>query len=168
MKYHSRRLAFCSMTAAISVTLMLVLGLTGIGTYAAPMLCACLLIPVRSQYGLPTALTVWAAVGLLSLLIVTDRELALVYLTMFGWYPAVRPVFLKPPGILSIILRYAVFNGMFLLTYVGLLSLLGMEGAVQGLSVFHVVFILLMNLVFYIEDRFLIPVVEKLSQNIRF
>lgn len=167
MKHHSRRLAFCAMTAAVSVTLMIALGVTGIGTYAAPMLAALLLIPIRQNYGVSTALTVWVVTGVLAFLLVTDRELTLVYLTMFGWYPVVRSMLTKFPKTLSVLLRYGIFNGVFLLTYTVFLRLLGMEGSILPLSVFQVVFLLLMNLIFFIEDTFLIPRVEYLSQKIR-
>lgn len=168
MKRRSRRLAFCAMTASMSVTLMLVLGLTGVGTYAAPMIAALLLIPIRKHYGVKTGLTVWVAAGLLALLIVTDRELALVYLTMFGWYPVIRPKLMGLPRGVSILLRYALFNVVFLLTYTIFLSALGIEGAMWPPSIFHVVFLLLMNLIFFVEDTVLIPRVEILSERVKY
>lgn len=143
------------MTAALSVTLMLVMGLTGISTYAAPMLAALMLIPVRQRYGIPTALTVWLAAGLLSLLLVTDRELSLLYLTIYGWYPVLRPKLMEFPRLVSIFLRYALFNGCFFLTYALLLSLLGIDSNPFSMSWIMVLFLLMMNVTFLWRIAFL-------------
>lgn len=162
MKAHSRRLAYCSMLTALSVVLMLVLGITGIGTYAAPMLTALILAVVRQSYGTRTALTMWLAVGLLALLLVPDRELALFHLTVYGWYPILRPWLVKLPGVLSYAARYLLFNGSMVATYSGLMALLGMkEEGVFGLNIVNVLFFLMMNVIFWMQDTLLLPRVEE-------
>lgn len=162
MKAHSRRLAFCSMVTALSVTLMLVVGLTGIGTYAAPVIAGGLLVVVRQSYGTKTALTVWLSVGLLGLLIVPDRELVLFHLVIYGWYPAVRPLFMRLPRVISLLARYGVFNLAVVVTYTFIMALLGMtEEGLFTLNWLYIIFLLMMNLIFYLQDAWLIPKIEE-------
>lgn len=156
MKHRTRRLAFCAMTTALGVTLMLALGFTGAGTYAGPLFAALLLLPVQDWYGTPAALTVWLATGLLALLLVTDRELSVVYLAIFGWYPAVRPRLERLPRPASLAAKLAAFNAAAFLTYAVILSLLGLEESLAS-PWFLGVLLALGNALFLLEDRVLIP-----------
>lgn len=167
MKRHSRRLAFCSVTAALGITLMVVLGLTGIGTYGAPLMASLLLVPVRQRYGKGTALTVWLATGLMGMLVVPDGELALMYLAVFGWYPILRPWLTGFPAGVSLVLRYVVLNVAFLLTSTVGLTVLGLEGAIWPITPLNAAFILLMNVVFTLEDAKLLPRVEEVSRSLK-
>lgn len=156
MNAPSKRLAHCAMTSALSILLMLVLGFTGVGTYAAPLLASLLLVPVQERWGTGTALTVWLAVGLLALLLVTDRELSVVYLTVFGWYPAARPPLLRLPNPFSLLLRLGIFNTAVVLTYAALLTVMGM-GETLGGPLAIALMLLMGNISFLLEDLVLIP-----------
>ena len=46
---------------------------------------------VREELGLRDALTLWAAAGLLGLLLVPELEMAALFAGLFGWYSAARP-----------------------------------------------------------------------------
>ena len=50
-KTESQKIALCGVLGALSVVLLLVGAALQIGTYAAPMLAAFLLIPVLDEYG---------------------------------------------------------------------------------------------------------------------
>ena len=50
-KTESQKIALCGMLGALSVVLLLLGSALQIGTYAAPMLAAFLLIPVLEEYG---------------------------------------------------------------------------------------------------------------------
>jgi hypothetical protein len=156
MRAYARRMAVCAMMVALGVVLMFLLGLTGIGTYAAPLFACLLLVPLQREYGTGTALTVWLATGLLTLLLATDREMALVYLTIFGWYPLARPQFQRLPRLLRPVLKLAAFNGATVVTYALLLPFLGLE--LEMMEPWLLAALLAMgNLTFFLEDRFLIP-----------
>lgn len=163
MKRYSRRMAECAMSAALGVTLMLVLSLTGVGTYAAPIAASLLLLPLEERYGTGTALTVWAATGLLTLLLATDKELAVVYLAIFGWYPALRPRLERLPRGISLLAKLALFNAAAVVSYALMLPLLGLE-AELGEAWFLGVLLLLGNAVFLLEDRVLLPRLLRLWQ----
>lgn len=85
----SVRMAYCGMAAGLSVVIMLLGGVIPAATYAVPMLCGLLLLPVLLEFDRKTAFTVYAAVSLLSLMLDFDKEAAFFYIFM-GYYPIVK------------------------------------------------------------------------------
>ena len=112
-KTESQKIALCGMLGALSVVLLLLGSALQIGTYAAPMLAAFLLIPVLEEYGTRYALTLYVCVAILAVLFVPETELALFYVLVMGYYPVLR---VKLNGVKSTLLRwvlkFAVFNGV--------------------------------------------------------
>ncbi len=156
MKQRSQRLARCAMTTALGVVLMLVLGFTGIATYAAPLAVTMMLVPLQRDYGTGTALTVWLATGLLALMLVTDREQSIVYLTIYGWYPAVRPWLERLPKVLAMLVKLLTFNGAVVGTYAVMLSVFGLDGGMES-PVLIGILLVMGNATFLMEDLFVIP-----------
>ena len=89
-KTESQKIALCGVLGALSVVLLLVGAALQIGTYAAPMLAAFLLIPVLDEYGPKYALLLYATVSILSVLLVPELELAFFYVFVIGYYPVLR------------------------------------------------------------------------------
>ena len=89
-KTESQKIALCGMLGALSVVLLLLGSALQIGTYAAPMLAAFLLIPVLEEYGTRYALTLYVCVAILAVLFVPETELALFYVLVMGYYPVLR------------------------------------------------------------------------------
>ena len=120
-KTESQKIALCGMLGALSVVLLLLGSALQIGTYAAPMLAAFLLIPVLEEYG-----TRYVCVAILAVLFVPETELALFYVLVMGYYPVLR---VKLNGVKSTLLRwvlkFAVFNAGTVLVYLLLFALLG-------------------------------------------
>ena len=75
-KTESQKIALCGVLGALSVVLLLVGAALQIGTYAAPMLAAFLLIPVLDEYGPKYALLLYAGAGAGVLLRVRHRLLS--------------------------------------------------------------------------------------------
>lgn len=84
------QIALCGVLGALSVAMLAMGGLIPLATYCAPMLAGMALIPVLAEcperYGWMT----WAAASVLGLLLVPDRELALVYTLVLGPYPMLK------------------------------------------------------------------------------
>ena len=116
-KTESQKIALCGMLGALSVVLLLLGSALQIGTYAAPMLAAFLLIPVLEEYGTRYALTLYVCVAILAVLF---------YVLVMGYYPVLR---VKLNGVKSTLLRwvlkFAVFNAGTVLVYLLLFALLG-------------------------------------------
>lgn len=122
----SQKIALCGMLGALSVVLLLLGSALQIGTYAAPMLAAFLLIPVLEEYGTRYALLLYVTVSILAVLFVPETELAFFYVFVMGYYPIlrVRLARLRPP-LLRWIVKFAVLNAGTVLVYALLFALLG-------------------------------------------
>lgn len=85
----SKSLAACGVLCSLGTVLLLVSGWIGVGTYAGPLLAVWILSPLPDLYGRKYAIMSWLVVSFLSLLLVSDKELVVVYL-FFGWYPVLK------------------------------------------------------------------------------
>lgn len=152
----SRQMALCGVLSALAVVVLLLGGAIGVGTFAAPVLAMAVLLPVLEECGPRAAGTAYAAVTLLALLLVPDRELALVY-AGFGWYPLLRPRIARIPSRpLRLAARLAVCNGVILVLYGLLLRLLGLTADLAEMSpVMNAALLALGNAVFLLLDAVL-------------
>lgn len=123
-KSKSQKIALCGVLGALSVVMLLIGNILQVGTYAAPMLAAFLLIPVLEEYGPRYALLLYGAVSVLALLLVPDKELALFYALVLGYYPVLKQALDRlRPALLRWAVKLAVFNAATVALY-GLLFLL--------------------------------------------
>ena len=108
-------LAACSLTAALGTALLFSGGLIPVMTYAAPLVVAVLLIPIKREYRAKWAWPVWFATAVLSLLLCPDKEAALFYLFL-GYYPILKESFdrvkAKPVRFLVKLLFFVVSIGL--------------------------------------------------------
>ena len=149
----SRQMALCGVLSALAVVVLLLGGVIGVGTFAAPVLAMAVLLPVLEECGPRAAGTAYAAVTLLALMLVPDRELALVY-AGFGWYPLLRPRIARIPSRpLRLAVRLAVCNGVIFVLYGLLLRLLGLTADLAEMSpVMNAALLALGNAVFLLLD----------------
>ena len=84
-------MAYCGMAAALSVALMLLGAVVPVLMFIAPAVASLLIATVCVECGKTMALTAYGAVSLLSLLFVPDKEVALVFVFLLGYYPLVKP-----------------------------------------------------------------------------
>ena len=109
---NSAKIAVCGILTALSVTALVLSGFLGVMTYAAPMVIGGLLIVPVKEYGTKTAFTMFAAVSLLGVMLVTDKELAFFYMMMFGHYPIIQTYINRLRlRVVRGIIKGAVFNG---------------------------------------------------------
>ena len=154
---NSRQLALCSVLSALAVVCLLLGGVIPIATFCAPLLAMVILLPVLEEYGPKTAAVTYGAVAILSLLLVTDRELALVYVC-FGWYPILRPRVTRissRPARLAV--RLVICNAVIAVLYGLLLRLLGLTADLAGASLpLNMALLIMGNLVFLLLDLVLV------------
>lgn len=149
----SREIALCGMLNALAVVLMNLGSLVPLATFCTPLLAMLVLLPVLEEYGARMGWAVWVSVSILSLLLVTDRETALVYV-FFGWYPMVRP---KVAAIKSKVLRFGVklliCNGLIFTLYGLVLRLMGLTAdLLDSTRLMNALLLILGNLVFFLTD----------------
>lgn len=126
-RYDSKVIALSGLIVALSVTCMFFTGLFPFATFALPALAGILLMTLSVEFGLKIALTAFAGVALLSLLIAPDKEAALLFTAFFGYYPLIKgriEALKKRP--VEWIVKFTVFNGSIILLYVILLYLFPM------------------------------------------
>ena len=111
-------MAVCGLMSALALVIMLLFSVIGVGAYAGPFVASLVLIPIVDEYDVRTALACYAAIAALGLLIMPDRELAVVFLC-YGWYP-VAETFIscidsRPLQLLVKLLVYAAMLGAVIL-----------------------------------------------------
>ena len=124
-------MAYCGMAAALSVAMMLMGAVFPIAMFIAPAVASFLIATVCVECGRTMALTAYGAVSLLSLLFVPDKEVALTFVFLLGYYPLAKPYFEKiRPALLRAVCKLLLCNGAVLAMY-GLVLLLVPAGSIS-------------------------------------
>lgn len=84
-------MAYCGMAAALCVALMLLGAVFPVAMFIAPAAASFLIATVCVECGKKMALTAYGAVSLLGLLFVPDKEVALLFTVLLGYYPLLKP-----------------------------------------------------------------------------
>ena len=145
----AKRMAVCGILAALSVVIHLLGAALGIGTYLAPMMTGGSLLLIRRAYGVKYHVILWAAVSVLSLILVPNMEQNLMYLCLFGCYPIFYPYLRRLNKWIRLMSKLLWFNVMFIAVEL-LLVLVLVPEAVD--SLIFVLFILLGNAAFLCYD----------------
>lgn len=164
MRPHRRQswaLAYCGMAAALCVALMLLGAIFPVAMFIAPALAGFLVATVEVECGRRMAVTAYAAVSLLGLLFVPDKEVALIFTALLGYYPLVKPRFdqlrLRAVRVLS---KLLLCNGALLAMYSLLLVLFPAGEAAQELKTAALALtaatLALGNVAFLLYDRALV------------
>ena len=123
-KSKSWSMAYCGMAAALCVALMLLGTIIPIAMFIAPAVASFLIATVCMECGITMAWTAYAAVSLLGLLFVPDKEIALIFTVLLGYYPLVKPKFDRiRPRALQLVCKLLLCNAAVLAMY-GLLLVL--------------------------------------------
>ncbi len=155
MRRKTARLALCGVIAALSTAVMFLSGVVPAATIALPALSGCFLIAVVAEADVRHGFVVYAAVSVLSAVLVPDKEAALIYILFFGYYPALYAVLGR---IRNRVLRYAVklviFNAAAVTETLLCVYLLGIPWSetLPGGTVFAVILLALANAVFVLYD----------------
>ncbi len=107
----SLKVAFCGIIAAVSIVMMFLTGVIPVATIAIPAIAGCLLIPVVVETNVRWGFATYAAVAALAFITAPDREAALVYIFLFGYYPVLFAVIGRIKKIaLRYVIKLLVFN----------------------------------------------------------
>ena len=107
------------MISALSIVLMFMTGVVATLTYAIPAICGALLILIVIEISPKFATSVYIAVSILSLLVVADKEAAVMYAMFFGYYPILKGFIEKKlNGVSEWIVKYVVFNIAVISAYI--------------------------------------------------
>ena len=150
----SKQIALCGLLCALAVTMLLLGGILGVGMFAGPILAMAVLLPILEEYGGKTAAAAYSAAAILALLLVPDRETALVF-AFFGWYPLLRPRLARIPSRPArLLLKLAVCNGVIAVLYGLVLRLMGLTAdLLDAVRWMNLLLLLLANVTFLVMDR---------------
>lgn len=163
MRLHAKRMATCSMMTALCVVLMILGGVLELGMYACPMFAGLCLIPVGQNYGKKYQMLVYAATGLLCLMMVPNMEENLMFIGLLGWYPMARQLIGKLPRLLRLPAKLLVFNIVVVAIEAAVLYLFLPEDLTMGM----IAVLLVMGNITFLAYDFLIPRVEVLTQRLK-
>lgn len=153
MKDQSKRIAVCSITAALGVVILLLGAVLGLGMYVCPVLVGLCLLPIGNRYGIKYQLTLWVVISILSFIFVPNPEENLMFAGLFGWYPALYPKLQKLPKLLRLLVKLLIFNGIV----IALEALILLVLVPEVLSTVMILILLAVgNLTFLLYDK-LIP-----------
>lgn len=167
----SSKSALGGIIAALAVSIMLITYISPFLVYTAPPFAGILLVIIVVEIGYKWAIGTYAAIGLLSLFLIADKEAAVFFVMLFGYYPILREFIysrLKNKVILAI-LKFFIFN-FSLLVSVGISSyIFGIdysEFSEDGM-LFIILFIAAMNVILFLYDFLLAKVTLLYKKNIQ-
>lgn len=141
--------------SALSVFIMFLSGIFPFLTYVIPVFSGLLIIVLVREVDLKWAFFVYCAVSILSLLMVADKESAVMYACFFGYYPIAKDIIeahLKTP--FSQLAKFLLFNVAIVLGYVAIIYVFGIP--IEDMDEFGkytpLVLLALGNLVFVVYD----------------
>ena len=124
----SSKCAIGGIVSALSLVLMISVAIVPFLTYALPAMAGALIIFIVIEIDKKWAFGVYCTVGILAFLLVHDKEIAMMYIALFGYYPIIKAVLEgKLPTVLSWILKIVIFNATMVAAYLVLIYLLGLE-----------------------------------------
>ena len=125
--------------------------------FAFPALAGIVLIAVIIENGASTAVLVYVAVGILSLIIVPVKEAALMFVGFFGYYPIIKVKLERISfRLLEYLCKFALFNVAVTGSYLILIYVLGIDDVLEQSGAFGqysiVVLLAMGNIMFFIYD----------------
>ena len=174
MRKKSVRVATCGLAAALSVTLMFLGGVIYVFAYTVPMLLGLIAVMIKKSFGTSSAVFVYIAVSLLSLMLVPEKESVMMYVLFFGYYPIIRESFEKIKSkVIRSILKLILFNASLAVIELICVYAFGIPFFDDGLFSWGLLigFAAAMNFVFVMYDfllkTFLILYVRKIEKRIK-
>lgn len=141
---------------ALSIVFMFLSSLIPFMTYVVPAFAGLLLIVTVNEVELKWSFYIYAAVSLLSLLVIADKEAAVMYVFFFGYYPFVSKLLDDEvkTKLLNKLLKFLIFNvgvvvGYLLIIYVFAIPIEEME---EFGKYTNIVLLALGNVVFVFYD----------------
>lgn len=168
----TRKLALSGVLCAVALLVMLLGNVLPILTYAAPCLCGLIVAAVLQRCGLRYAWALYGAITLLSLMLLTDREQALFFALIAGYYP----MFFRfaESRIASRTLRYVAKLLLFNAALAGITALLffvffyGAEALWGDSWAIAVGLVVIGNAVFLLYDRLLARLLPMMEHKLSF
>lgn len=122
----SSKCAIGGIVAAVSLVLMISVAIIPFLTYALPAVAGLFIVFVVIEIDKKWAFGVYCTVAILGMLLVPDKEVAVMYLAFFGYYPILKAVIeSKLPTAIGWILKVLTFVATMAVSYYLMIKLMG-------------------------------------------
>ena len=122
----SSKCALGGIVAALSLVMMISVAVIPFLTYALPAAAGMLVIFMVIETDKKWAFGVYATVAILGMLLVPDKEVAVMYLAFFGYYPIIKAIFESNLNrVIGWILKVAAFVATMVASYAFMMRFMG-------------------------------------------
>ncbi len=171
-KKNSKQVALGGVMGALCIATMLLGSIIPFATFVAPALAGIFIGLMGEEISLPTGLSMYISVSILSLLLVPEKEMAFIFVFFFGFYPLIKPVLQKPHlFIAKVALKLLLFNVCIISMYALLLFIFPIASVVTEFADYSYAFIvgllLLGNVTFLMYDFALDRLFQVYTQKFR-
>ena len=105
-----KKITYCGLISALSVAIMFIGGAVSFLDYSVSGLCGAFLVVVVLEIGKNRAFFVYLTVSALSLILISEKNIALTYILIFGYYPMLKSSIEKLNArILEFFLKLSIF-----------------------------------------------------------
>lgn len=155
---YSKHVALGGICTALALCVMLVGGMFPLATFVVPIFASLFLVPIVFDLGTKTTLVSYFSVSILSFILVPDKEIAMFFLMLTGYYPALQPHLHKLGSrVARFFAKLILFNVSILLSTTLLLFVFAIPSLQQEFYAiapwFWGLALLLGNLMFFLYDQ---------------
>lgn len=168
----SKRVALGGVFSALSLLMMFLSGVFPFAEYTCPAIAGIMLIPLVIEINKKTAYIAYVIVAVLSVFIVPNKEAAVLFVVILGYYPVLKSTLEKIKNRkLEFVVKLVAFNVALVIAYIVLIYFLGMTELVGEFNSFIkygiIVFWVLANVAFVLYDYALTGLIGMYLEKIR-
>lgn len=113
----AKGVALGGVTSALSLSFMLLGSFLPASEYITTVAAGLVLIATAAELGYRYAIAVFIGTGILALIILPSKEIAMLFVSFFGYYPIIKLKLDKFSKLKGILLKYTTFNIAITLAY---------------------------------------------------
>jgi hypothetical protein len=122
----SSKCAIGGIVAALSLVLMISVAVVPFLTYALPAVAGAMMVFAVMEINKRWAFGIYVTVAILGIFLVPDKEVVVMYLAFFGYYPILKALIeSKCPGVLEWVLKLLSFLSTMVISYYLMIKFMG-------------------------------------------
>lgn len=169
---NTKKIAFGGIICALSLVVMFLSTVFPMAEYTCPALAGIFLIALVLDFNKKTALLAYAAISLLSVFMLPNKEAAIIFVAFLGYYPILKSCLEQTKSrILEWILKISIFNVSIFISYFIIIHVFNMTALLndmQGFAEYGVLILLALgNVAFIIYDFALTNLIGMYIQRIK-
>ncbi len=161
----SYRVALGGVISSLCIFSMILAGVIPVLYLTMPMIAGALMTIIVNEVNKSWAFLTYAEVSILSLFVAPDKEAALIFILLFGYYPIIKDSIEKmKSSIIKFIMKLVIFNISAVVDYQITIHILGISDMADSFPIFGkfgiYVFLGLCNIFFFVYDYALTGCIE--------